>query len=212
MESQSQGLEHVFTRNQFYGDNYRRISLIFLLLILCTVLLSGFVLYQRLTFPSPKYIGTTPDGRPIPIIPLSNPYQSPDFVLAWGVRAVTEIYALDFVTWRKSIQDAEVYFTPKGYNDFMVALKESSNIQALIERKQIVSATITATPILIRQGIESGDVVYSWNLQIPVTITYQNSAGDIITQVGTIQMRVERESTLRHPEGLAIAQLVLITK
>lgn len=206
------GLEFVIQRNQFYWKNYRLITLLLLLLILNSVFLLGFVFYQRMTFPAPKYVGTTPDGKPIQVIPLANPYQSTDFVLLWAVQAIKEIYSLDFVTWRKSIQDAEVYFTPKGYIDFMQALKESNNIEALIQRNQIVSAEVTAPPTLIRQGVKEEDVAYSWNLQIPVTITYQNSTDQVIKQIGTIQMLIERESTLRHPEGLAIAQLVLVTK
>lgn len=208
----AQGLEHVLKRNQFYWENYRRMGLVFLFLILNTLGLFGFILYQQSTFSTPKYIGTTPDGIPIPIIPLNYPYQPTDFVLAWAVKAVKQIYSLDFVTWRKSIQDAEVYFTPKGYFDFMIALKESSNIQALIQRKQVVSASITSNPQLLRQGQIQSDLPYSWDLQIPVTVTYQNSNDEVITQVGVINMRVERESTLRHPEGLAIAQLVLVAK
>ncbi|HXH55170.1 MAG TPA: DotI/IcmL/TraM family protein, partial [Gammaproteobacteria bacterium] len=78
-------------------------------------------------------------------------------------------------------------------------------------KRQVVSALVTAAPKLNRQGQLSADVPYSWDLQMPLTIVYQNSEGEVIQQKGMVLMRVERASLLRYKEGLAIAQLVFQT-
>lgn len=204
------GLERVLIRNQFYWENYKYLALAAILLLINLLLLVGFICYQRITWPKPKYFATTPDGRPIPVIRLDiSYYDDPTVVLDWAKKAVETIYSLDYVTWRKTLQDVEEYFTPKGYQDFLKALKVSTNLDAIKARHQVVSATITATPKLIRQGQLSDDVPYSWDLQMPVTIIYQNSENEVIKQDGTVLMRIERASLLRHKEGIAIAQLVL---
>lgn len=206
------GLERVLARNQFYWENYRRLGMIFILLLLLVFALSGFVFYQRVVWPKPKYFATTPDGRPIPVVRLDEPlYADPAAVINWASEAVLAIYALDYVTWRKTLQSIDVFFTPKGYQDFLAALKISTNLEAIKANRQVVSAAVTAPPKLDRAGQLSADVPYSWDLTMSVTITYQNSENEVITQKGIILMRIERASLLRYNEGLAIAQLVLQT-
>jgi len=204
------GLQRVLIRNQFYWDNYKYLALAAFFLFLNLLFLAGFISYQRITWPKPKYFATFPDGRPISVVRLDVPYyDDPAPILNWAKKAVEAIYSMDYVTWRKTLQDVESYFTPKGYQDFLIALKESTNLEAVKTKHQIVSPTITAPPKLIRQGQLSEDVPYSWDLQMPVTITYQNSVDEIIKQDGIILMQIERASLLRHKEGIAIAQLVL---
>jgi hypothetical protein len=204
------GLQRVLIRNQFYWENYKYLALAAVFLFLNLLLLAGFIGYQRITWPKPKYFATLPDGRPIPVVRLDIPYYDDAApVLNWAKKAVEAVYLLDFVTWRKTLQDAEEYFTPKGYQDFLIALKNSTNLEAIKTKHQIVSPTFTGPPKLLRQGQLSYDMPYSWDIQIPVTITYQNSADEVITQDGIISMQIERASLLRHKEGLAVAQLVL---
>lgn len=203
------GVERVFIRNQFYFENYRSLVCVVALLLGLIVSLAGFALYQHIIWPKPKYFATTPDGRPIPVVSLDKPlYSDSTAVVQWAVSAIHAIYALDFMTWRTALQDAEVYFTPKGYQDFLAALKASTNLEAVKNRRQVVSIEITSTPIVKREGRLSSDLPYSWSIQMPAIVTYQNSDQEIIKQKGTILTLIERASLLRHKEGIAIQQLV----
>lgn len=209
----TQGLEGVLKRNQFYYQNYRLLRGVVVLLLLLLLSLLTFVFYQKSVWPKPKYFATTPDGVPIPVIRLDLPlYEDPTVVLNWVARSVVSIYSLDYVTWRKTLQDADVYFTPSGYQAFLNALKASTNLEAVKAKRQVVSAEITGAPQLRRQGQLSPTVPYSWDISMPVTLTYQNSENEVIKQVGTILVQVERTSLLRYKEGIAIAQLVLQTQ
>lgn len=209
----AQGLEGVLKRNQFYYQNYRLLGGVIVLLMLLLLSLLTFVFYQKSVWPKPKYFATTPDGVPIPVIRLDLPlYEDPTVVLNWAARSVVSIYSLDYVTWRKTLQDADVYFTPSGYQAFLNALKASTNLEAVKAKRQVVSLEITGAPQLQRQGQLNPSVPYSWDISMPVTLTYQNSANEVIKQVGTILVQVERTSLLRYKEGIAIAQLVLQTQ
>ncbi len=202
----AKGLEVVFHRNQFYFGAYRQMAVSAVLLFLFSILLLGFVFYQRSTYPAPRYFATTADGIPIPIIPLDQALQSPEFVLNWASDAVVKIYALDFVSFRRSLQSSQAYFTWKGHVDFMLALKASTNLDAVQAKKQVVSVAVTGNPSLVDQGLAKG--IYYWQITLPLTFTYQNSANEVITQKGVAAMRIERASTLQHSEGIAIAQLI----
>lgn len=185
---------------------------IVLLLIFLIFGLVGFSIYLSQTPPTPKYFPTTPDGRPIKLEPLNNPLQTTQFVEDWAAQQVLILYSFDYVTYRKDLQDASTYFTPQGHNDFLTALKASTNLEAVTTKKQVVSSEVTGPAKVTREGQVSPDVPYTWDLEIPLTITYQNSEseakGDVIKQKGAAIIRVSRGSTLRYQDGLAIAQLV----
>lgn len=203
-----QGIEMVLARNQFYWENYQKICTVLILLVVLNFLLLGFIYYQYKTPPAPKYFATQPDGVPIQIVPLNIPYQTDDFVLEWAKNAVVNIYSLDFVNYRKTLQDDTIYFTWRGHKDFLLAYKASNNLDAVKEKKQVVSVVITGPGKINFSGQEAAELPYSWKLTLPATFVYQNSENDIIRQTGLISMIIERDSTLRHPEGIAISQLV----
>lgn len=202
-----EGLEHVLTRNRFYYENYQKLALAVFLLIFLSLLLAGFAIYQRVTNPRPLYFPTTPDGRPIPIIPLNQPLYKSDFVLEWAKKAVVAIYSLDFISFRQSLQEAQVYFTWGGHQDFMEAYRLSNNLEAVKVNKQVVSAEIQGPGQVIKEGY-TPEGIYFWALAIPISFTYQNSESEVVRQAGTAQLVVQRDSLLRHPEGIAISQLV----
>lgn len=205
--SDKQGIEHILERNQFYYNNYRLLGFSLFLMFLLILALVSFAIYQGMTSPPPIYFATTPDGRPIPIIPLKEKLHSADFVLDWAKKAVIATYSLDFVTYRQSLQQAEVYFTWQGHMDFMEAYRISNNLDAIRERKQVVSAEIRGPGQVTSEGLNE-DGIYAWTLTIPVTFIYQNSEGEVIRQIGRTALKIQRDSLLRHPDGLAIAQLV----
>ncbi len=202
-----QGIEHIIERNQFYYDNYRLFAFSLFLMFILFFGLVGFVIYERATPPPPIYFPTTPDGRPIPIIPLNEKLHPADFVLEWAKKAVVATYSLDFVSYRQSLQQAQVYFTWQGHMDFMEAYRISNNLDAIRVRKQVVSAEIRGPGQVTSEGLDA-DNIYTWVLTIPVTFIYQNSEGEVIKQMGRTNLKIQRDSLLRHPEGLAIAQLV----
>src|SRR5262249_52514781 len=101
----------------------------------------------------------------------------------------------------------QLYFTWQGHMDFMEAYRISNNLEAVRERKQVVSAEIRGDGQVTSEGL-TAEGIYTWNLIIPVTFVYQNSEGEVIRQIGRTVLKIERDSLLRHPDGIAIAQLV----
>ncbi len=179
-----------------------------ILLLLLTFMLFGFILYLYKTPVKPKYFATTPDGVPIKLVPYNMPFQTDDFVMNWAKNIVVPIYSMDFLTYRKTLQDNAQYFTWLGHANFLAGLKASNNLEAVKTKKQVVSVEVTGPVTLRFSGQRDSDQPYSWDVSFPATFTYQNSLNDIIKQSGTFYMTIVRDSTLRYPDGIAISQII----
>lgn len=200
-------IERVVARNYFYWESYRRLAFSVMGLVLLAVGLLIFIFYQRATFPPPVYFATSPDGKPIPRLSLALPLYNEAYIISWAEKAILNIYSFDFVNFRRALQDAQIYFTLEGYFDFKNAYQASNNLEAVREKKQVVSAEIRGGSKITEQGVKRGG--YEWRLEVPVTVTYQNSENEVIKQFGRIHMQIERASLLDHPQGLAVSQLIL---
>lgn len=203
------GIETILNRNHFYWESTRRLELAIVLLILVFIGLCGFSYYLYRTAPPPKYFPTSADGVPIQPVPLNDPFHPTDYVINWAQNAILRIYSLDFVNFRLNLQESQIFFTTKGFLEFKHAYYISNNLLAVQRKKEVVSAAITGQAVVQSEGVSPETGIYRWNLNIPVTITYQNSANEVINQVGRILMWVQRASLLIHAEGLAIDSLIL---
>lgn len=207
----SGALERVVLRNNFYRDNYRRLMVVCLGLILITLGLGAWGFYERANKPPPQYFATTFDGKLIPLIPLDQPSLSDNQLLQWSTEAAVAAYTFNYVNYRKALQDVRIYFTKTGYQYFLKALRDSNNLQAVIDKKMIVSATPTGAPIILRKGIlndgtEEG--IYSWQVQLPMEIFFQSEQSPI-TQNIILTMIITRVPTLESPSGVGIASFVI---
>ena len=201
------GLELVMLRNNFYRDNFRRLMVFCLLLLAIIGGLMGYIYYLQTHQPTPKYFATTHDGKLIQLVPLNQPNLSTNALLQWAVEAATAAYTFNFVNYRKALQDSRIYFTKLGYQNFLKALTESRNLEAVQTKKLVVSAVPTGAPVVLREGATSGGL-YAWQVQFPMLLTYQ-SASETITQSIVITMLITRVPTLESPKGVGIASFVV---
>ena len=105
------------------------------------------------------------------------------------------------------MQAASGFFTPTGWTQFLNALTESNNLEAVKSKKLVVSAVARRTPVIITKGIVKGN--YSWVIEVPLLITYQ-SGSDYSQTRDTVSLTVQRVSTFNSPQGIGISQFVVI--
>lgn len=198
-------LQLVQARNNFYRDNYRRMILVVLLLLGIVVALCGVVFYQLTHVPPNQYFATSADGRITKLHPLSVPVVSTSALLQWANQAAVAAYTYNFVDYRKQLQDASEYFTPKGWKNFEAALRSSRNLETVLARKLVVNAVATGAPVVLNQGVIRGR--YAWKVQIPLLVSYQ-SASTMFQQPMIVTMIISRVPMLDVPKGIAIAQFI----
>lgn len=199
-------LQAVKLRNDFYRDGYRKVILSLLIAMILLAAMAATFMYMVTHPPAPKYFATTVQGRIVPLIPLDQPNTSTSALLQWANTAAIAAYTYNFVNYRQELQAAAEFFTPDGWRSFLDALKGSRNLEAVIDKKLIVSAVATGAPIVAWEGLLNDQ--YSWRVQMPMLITYQ-SASNFSQQSVTVNMLITRISTLNSARGIGIAQFVV---
>lgn len=199
-------VQTVELRREFYRDSYRKVIWALLFCILIVLLQVGALVYLILNPPTPKYFATSVDGRIMPLVPLDRPNLASSALLQWANTAAISAYTYNFVNYRQALQDAAQYFTPDGWQAFINALESSNNLNAVVDKKLIVSAVATGAPVVLEQGLILG--TYTWKVQMPMLVTYQ-SASQFSQQSVTVTMLIQRVSTLTSPLGIGIAQFIV---
>lgn len=201
-----EALTAVKLRNDFYRDGQRKIVMVLLLSILANLILAGMLIYIITHPPAPKYFATSINGRITPLYPLNEPNQSDSAVLQWANQAAIAAFTYNFVNYRSELQAASGFFTADGWTQFLSALQDSNNLEAVKVKKLIVSAVATRAPIILQKGILNSR--YSWRVQMPILVTYQ-SASEFSQQNNVVTMLITRVSTLNSPRGIGISQFIV---
>lgn len=199
-------LTAVTLRNKFYRDGQRKIVLVLLVSLIANLVLAFILGYIVTHPPAPKYFATSINGRITPLFPLNEPNQSDSAVLQWANQAAIAAFTYNFVNYRSELQAASGFFTAEGWSQFLAALEESNNLDAVRAKKLVVSAVATRAPIILQKGILNNR--YSWRVQMPILVIYQ-SASEFSQQNNVVTMLITRVSTLNSPRGIGIAQFVV---
>lgn len=203
MANESNALEQVKLRNDFYRDNFRRtIWLLLISLILNVILVVAFIFYS--TKPTQKFFFAVTDaGQMIPLYPTTQPVVTNETVLNWVSKNVPALYALDFVHYREQLNAVQQYFTPAGWSQFQTAFQ--AQLKNIIDQKLITSAVPSGTPIITGTGVFDG--VYKWQVQMPMTLSLQK--GNIIsTQKVLLTIVVDRVNNVSAHQILGISQVI----
>jgi intracellular multiplication protein IcmL len=196
-------LELVKLRNNFYRDNYRKITGLLAFSLIIIFILTATLIYLIGNPPKPRYFATDSQGRLIQIPPLDEPNLSSAAVIQWTNMAIVGAFTFDFVNYRSQLQSISDYFTSEGWQAFIAALKP--NLTAVTSKKLVASAVATGAPVVLQQGRLEGR--YAWRIKMPMLITY--SGTDVTQQNVIATILVVRVSTLTTPKGIAIAQLII---
>ena len=198
-------LTNVVMRNSFYRDGQRKMVLILLISVAANFFLTSMLVYIVSHPPAPRYFATSINGRITPLFPLNEPNQSDSAVLQWANQAAIAAFTYNFVNYRAELQASSGFFTADGWDQFLNALQQSNNLEAIKAKKLIVSAVATRAPIILQKGILNGR--FAWRVQMPLLVTYQ-SASEFSQQNLVVTMLITRVSTLNSPRGIGIAQFV----
>jgi intracellular multiplication protein IcmL len=199
-------LTAVTLRNNFYRDGQRKLVVILLVSMLANAVFAFLLVYIMMHPPEPKYFATSINGRITPLFALNQPNQSDSAVLQWANQAAIAAFSYNFVNYRSELQAASGFFTEEGWSQFLSALQDSNNLDAVKAKKLVVSAVATRAPIILQKGILNGN--YAWRVQMPILVTYQ-SASEFSQQNNVVTMLITRVSTLNTPRGIGIAQFVV---
>lgn len=199
------GVELVRFRNYFYRDGYRNTMKALLGAILVILCLLALVVYQFYTKPAPVYFATQTNGMLIQIQPLYEPLVDEETLLSWASRAAIAAFSFNFLDYQDDLQKMREYFTPGGFNNYLDALRQTGNLDTVIEKRLVVKGVVTEVPVIVQHGLIKGR--YAWKMEIPMLVSYV-SASETLKQPILVTMLIARVPTQDKPQGIAIAQFV----
>lgn len=136
-------------------------------------------------------------------ITLNRAHQSLKNVTSWVQDAVGETYSFGFGNFDEQIEKAQQYFTPKGYDTYLKALK-ANNIENDVKGKNLeVSIIPLQTPIIINGG-NWGDTEF-WRFRMPVLVSVSGGKTPVIENYMLELLVLRVPSHLNH-KGLSIAE------
>lgn len=203
---QTDALSAIFSRNDNYKKNQRRVLGVFFISMGNNIFLFFLLMYLIFNPPAPVYFPVTLSGYIVPIIPLDKPNQSDEEVLIWTSKAVLASYSYSYVNYHEEIQAASGFFTARGWNSFLNALKNSNNLDAVTARHMVVSANLLGKPVIEHKGT-LGDRL-AWDVKVPIIATFQNPS-EFSQQYLYVHAIVVRVPILNAPSGIGIEQLVV---
>lgn len=199
-------LAAIYKRNAFYRRMQHHLAVVFLLSIITNILLMAVAVYQHRNPPAPRYFPISINGKILPLYPLDQPNQTDDSVISWATEAAVAAFSYSYVNYREELQASSGFFTADGWKLFLRALEDSNNLEAVKEKRFVVSARVVGVPKVLDKGFLGER--YTWRIQIPLQVTYQN-ADEYTQQYNLVTLLVTRESTLNAPRGIGIAQFVV---
>jgi intracellular multiplication protein IcmL len=208
MSKSQRALELVIQRNTFYRDNYKRVSIVVLILLAINCILGGLIFYKFVHTAQPEYFATTAGGRIIKVHQLTDPVVPDDFVTQWAADSVHKAFSLDYIHWKEQLQAASDNFTPDGWHWFSASLKSTNNLKTLSELSMVSNATVTGSPQIIQKAIIGGH--YAWKIQMPLLVTYTNP-GKTINMPMKVTIIVIRMPVQDNPQRIAINNFIAET-
>jgi len=198
-------LEAVVYRNEFYRDGYRKSLLIIVLLILSN-LFAIVSVYNVLSKPNPvAFFATAPDGRIIPVLPLSEPGMKNSAVVDWATKAAIKTYTYDFVNYRSSLQEVSQLFTGTGWTKFQEAMQKSRMLKTVIKQELVMTATPTAAATITESAVRYDR--YTWKVEIPMLLKLKGKTP--LTVPVKVTLLLQRVSLVNNPDGIAIVNFVV---
>jgi intracellular multiplication protein IcmL len=202
----TKGLGAVVIRNEFYRDGYRVLQSIAVMQAIMIVVLIFIMMYVvHIHQPENRYFATTEDGRLIPMVALSEPNLSTPALTSWAAQAATEVMTFGFHDYRRRLQESSRNFTRTGWSSFTAALDQAKTIPLVESQQMVVTATPTAAPIVIQEGLNRGR--YEWRVQMRLGLSYV-SPGNPRNESWLVTMLIVRVPRLESPSGVGIEQWV----
>ena len=185
-----------------------RLALLATPLAIIALLVALFFIQQKVP---PQYVQASADGKMIQSVPLNKPNMDQAGVLDFARQAITELNQYDYINYKKQIPQAQPYFTPYGWNNYLTQLKQRDTLKTVETQRDIVTvdftgpANIAKTTVLDLGG---GRQQYVWVIEQPITVNYiGHGAGGTISglrQQGVVQMVIVRVPYTDSDRGLAI--------
>jgi intracellular multiplication protein IcmL len=197
--------KYIPRENSFYREHYAHILIAVMGFVFVIILLNGFLLYQLANRPLPVFTAVEPDGKTMALTPYDHPNLQPDVITRFASEAATYAYTFDFASYKDQIQQVKKYFTPDGWNDYLLSVDPL--ITTLVAKQLAANGVVTGPAVINNEGELYGKG-YSWRVAVPFSVTYL-SADSRAQNSFMVVITIVKVPTSENKQGLGIDQLVM---
>ncbi|MBK2123860.1 DotI/IcmL/TraM family protein [Fangia hongkongensis] len=196
-------LKLIMQNASFYRDNFRLLIKVIIISGLFNIflLLSCWYCYHA---KEEKFLAVNDHGVIKQIMLSETPSINNQMVINWVSQNIVQVYALDFLNYRRELSHVEPLFTSDGWSSFNSAFTDT--LAQIKSKKIVVSATLSDVPVVTAEGYLSG--IRSWKIQVPLLISY--SKEDVVQNIQVIlQVTVQQQEVTDANQSLfGIAQII----
>jgi intracellular multiplication protein IcmL len=203
-----EGIEKVSHRNDFYRHGDKKLYIAAIASIIGMGIQSA-IAFSAFTAKNERvYFATDKSGSLIQLVPLGQPNQKDSVVAQWVSNAITDTFSFNFHDYSDRLNKSTMdWFTKEGGDGLLEALNSVGVIDALKERKMILSLALEHTPILIKNGPDQNGI-WTWTFQMKAVMTYRTQSHEFSNPV-TFMIQVNRRSVMENAEGLGITKVIM---
>lgn len=161
--------------------------------------------------PQPDSFAISPSGRIVKMIPLSEDVSGSglgqNVIASFVANAIIDSYSIDFLNWKKQLASLSKYYTPDGYNNFMVAIEQQKD--KVVSGRYITQVSLITAPVVEKTAIVNGILKYKISMDIIIELQSENKRipadrWHIVTIVRRVPFSV-------NPVGVSIENVVATT-
>jgi intracellular multiplication protein IcmL len=158
-----------------------------------------------LSRPEPRYFAVTSDLRIAEMAPAGGPEASPPALAEWAGNVVSRALSLNFLTFRRTLEEIRADFAPEGYAGLLASLEGGGHLEKIERERLSLSCLVGGTPVVTAGGAGAGP----WRVEVPLVLSYESSSGVEASQRLLAEVEIRRARTADFPRGVAISRVVL---
>lgn len=185
-----------------HRDRFRRLTKMTTLLSWSGVIQAIILICLLMTPAVGKYFVTTRNGDLLPVIPLSAPMVTNDYLVSWAGRQAESAFSFNFVNYEQKLQTLQKNFTADGWSHFKDELQRTNISQQMISSKMTVSAVTQKTPVILQQGVLNG--AYSWKVSVPLLVSFVSASAHLQRHFN-VQMIIKRVPVMDAKHSIQIS-------
>lgn len=200
------GVEQVIARNESLYSIYRKVLTLVIIIFIATGINVWSLFFFSAQKTPPAYIPVNSDNRLIELVPLNKPNVSSGAASQLALKAIQAVNTYDYINWKTQLQGASVYFTPRGWADYLNLFTATKTMDTVLAQRAIVSVEPTGNPTVVQNQVGSNGV-YFWQIKIPIKVSYKShvdSLSGVMEQRGIVTMYIVRVPTTQAPDGIAV--------
>lgn len=124
----------------------------------------------------------------------------------WAKEATSSSLSFGFGNYESALEKASQYYTHQGWNDFTLALKQSGNLDIIVEDKLIVKAIPSGQPSVVKEKKQDGR--RAWEVELPILMKYEN-AEKTLRESLHVKMTIMQTAPGSDTQNLGITQIVI---